>query len=193
MQREIFSRDASYFNLSPQVVVQPESVDQVIDLIKLLPKHNQHVTFRSGGTSLSGQSVGDGIICDLRTAWKGFEIRDRGQRIWFEPGLTCQQVNQILESYKYRLGPDPASHRAAMMGGILANNSSGMQAGTRFNSYQMITAIEFVLANGHHYVSDNINDRKRFEQDEKEICRGLMEIRNKIINNPEIKQRIVEK
>ena len=193
LQREIFSRDASYFNLSPQVVVQPESVDQVIDLIKLLPKHNQHVTFRSGGTSLSGQSVGDGIICDLRTAWKGFEIRDRGQRIWFEPGLTCQQVNQILESYKYRLGPDPASHRAAMMGGILANNSSGMQAGTRFNSYQMITAIEFVLANGHHYVSDNINDRKRFEQDEKEICRGLMEIRNKIINNSEIKQRIVEK
>ena len=83
LYREAYSRDGSYFNFSPQVIVRPESVDQVIQLIKLLPTYNQHVSFRTGGTSLSGQAVGDGIVCDLRTAWKNFEIREQGIKVWF--------------------------------------------------------------------------------------------------------------
>ena len=193
LYREVYSRDASYFNFSPQVVVRPESTDQVISLMKLLSKHETHVTFRSGGTSLSGQSVGDGIICDLRTAWKNFEIRDSGNKIWFEPGLTCAQINKLLSVYNRKLGPDPASHAAAMMGGVIGNNSSGMQAGTQYNSYHMLTSIEFVLANGNHYNTAIPEDRKRFEETERELCKGLMEIRETIMNNPKMHDRIVEK
>lgn len=75
-----------------------------------------NVTFRTGGTSLSGQSVNEGIICELRTAWKKSEVRDHGRKIWFEPGLTAHQINMILKKYQTRIGPDPASAIAAMMG-----------------------------------------------------------------------------
>ena len=133
-----------------------------------------NVTFRTGGTSLSGQSVNEGIICELRTAWKKSEVRDHGRKIWFEPGLTTHQINMILKKYQTRIGPDPASAIAAMMGGVLSNNSSGMQTGTRYNSYHTLSAIEFMLANGHRYNSSVAADRQRFEQEEEWLCQGLL-------------------
>ena len=160
LYREVYSRDASYFNIKPQVIVRPNSVEQVIKLIKHSVQSGDGITFRSGGTSLSGQAVGKGIICDLRTAWNSMQVREKGAKIWFEPGLTCQQVNKELLKYKHKLGPDPASHKAAMMGGVLANNSSGMQAGTKHNSYQLITSLDFVLANGNRYDSSKTADRE---------------------------------
>ena len=193
LYREVYARDASYFNIKPQVIVRPHSVEQVIQLIRLLPKHGQHLTFRSGGTSLSGQAVGDGVICDLRTAWKEMQVREKGSKVWFEPGLTCHQVNKVLAAHQRKLGPDPASHMAAMMGGILANNSSGMQASTLYNSYRMITSLEFVMANGNRYDSSKTEDHSRFEQTERELCHGLMEIRARIMNNDTIRNRILEK
>ncbi|MGL5690112.1 MAG: FAD-binding oxidoreductase, partial [Bacteroidales bacterium] len=162
LYRELYARDASYFSILPRCVVRPESIDQVIELISIVNKYNQHLTFRAGGTSLAGQTIGDGIICELRTAWKSYEVRNQGKQIWFEPGLTCRQLNQMLSSYHTKLGPDPASSRAAMMGGVLANNSSGMQAGIEFNSYRMLRSLTFVLANGNKYDSSVLADRKRF-------------------------------
>lgn len=193
LYREVYGRDASYFNIKPQVVVRPHSVEQVVQLIRLLPKHGQHLTFRCGGTSLSGQAVGDGVICDLRTAWKEMQVREKGAKVWFEPGLTCHQVNKVLAAHQRKLGPDPASHMAAMMGGILANNSSGMQAGTTCNSYRMITSLQFVMANGNRYDSSKVEDRARFEQTERELCHGLLEIRAQINGNDAIRNRIIEK
>lgn len=193
LYREVYGRDASYFNIKPQVVVRPHSVEQVVQLIRLLPKHGQHLTFRCGGTSLSGQAVGDGVICDLRTAWKEMQVREKGAKVWFEPGLTCHQVNKVLAAHQRKLGSDPASHMAAMMGGILANNSSGMQAGTTYNSYRMITSLQFVMANGNRYDSSKVEDRARFEQTERELCHGLLEIRAQINGNDAIRNRIIEK
>lgn len=193
LYREVYGRDASYFNVKPEVIVRPYSIEQVIQLIKLLPQHGRHLTFRAGGTSLSGQAVGEGVICDLRTAWKEMQVREEGAKVWFEPGLTCQQVNKVLAAYQRKLGPDPASHIAAMMGGVLANNSSGMQAGTKYNSYRMVTTLDFVMANGNRYDSSKKEDRSRFEQIERELCNELMEIRAEIMANDAIRNRIVEK
>ena len=67
------------------------------------------MTFRAGGSSLSGQTVGTGIICELRTDWKKYEVRDGGRKVWFEPGLTVNQINAILKPHMAHLGPDPAS------------------------------------------------------------------------------------
>lgn len=193
LYRELYARDASYFSILPQLIVRPESVDQIIQLISIVNKYDQHLTFRAGGTSLAGQTVGDGIICELRTAWKGYEVRNQGKQIWFEPGLTCRQLNQLLSSYQTKLGPDPASSRAAMMGGVLANNSSGMQAGTEFNSYRMLRSLTFVMANGNKYDSADLADRKRFEKDEDVLCTTLMRIRSEIMSDSAIKEKIVRK
>lgn len=193
LYREVYARDASYFDIKPLAIVRPHTTEQVQKLIDLCSRNNIGLTFRTGGTSLSGQTVNDGIICELRTTMNRYEIRDGGKKIWFEPGLTCQQVNEYLKPHHHAIGPDPASKSAAMMGGILANNSSGMSAGVRFNSYHTLSSIEFVLANGHRYNSGSPADRKRFEQDERDLCAGLMQIRQEILANEQMRNKIVRK
>lgn len=193
LYREIYGRDGSYFDITPEVIVRPENAEEVQQLLAIAARHRTGVTFRAGGTSLSGQSVNDGIICELRTGWKNCQIREDGRKIWFEPGLTALQVNTLLQKHGVKIGPDPASARAAMMGGILSNNSSGMQTGVRYNSYHTLGSIEFILANGHRYRSDSVNDRNKFEETERELCRGLTEIRREILNQEEVRERIIRK
>lgn len=191
--REIYARDASYFDIRPVCVARPSTAGEVRLVMDTARRYGLGVTFRTGGTSLSGQTVGSGIICELRTQWRDYEVRDGGRRIWFQPGLTARQVNEILKPHHHRIGPDPASSQAAMMGGILSNNSSGMTAGVRYNSYHTLHSIEFMLTNGHRYDTASAADRRRFAEEEKELCRGLLDIRNEILADPEMLHRIKEK
>lgn len=191
--REIYARDASYFRIVPEAVVRARTPQEVQQVMKLAQTRGFGVTFRTGGTSLSGQTVNDGIICELRGGWQRSEVRDDGSKIWFEPGLTATQVNAILKPYHTHIGPDPASSQAAMMGGILSNNSSGMEAGVKYNSYHTLVSIEFVLANGHRYNTAVEADRRRFVEQESDLCKGLQEIRYAIINSPSMRSRIEEK
>ena len=71
--REIYSRDASYYSIMPECVVRPENAEQVRAVIAAASRQKLGVTFRSGGTSLCGQSLGQGIICELRTDMKHAE------------------------------------------------------------------------------------------------------------------------
>ena len=68
-----------------------------------------------------------------------------------------------------------------------------MQTGTRYNSYHTLSAIEFELANGHRYNSSVAADRQRFEQEEEWLCQGLLRIREQILKNDEIRNRIIER
>ena len=97
LYREIYSRDGSYFDIKPEVIVRPDTPQQVQQLLAIASEAGVNVTFRTGGTSLSGQSVNEGIICELRTAWKKSEVRDHGRKIWFEPGSTASSDQYDIE------------------------------------------------------------------------------------------------
>lgn len=191
--REIYARDASYFNIMPECVVRPRSIEDVRQVLAIASDLEVGVTFRAGGTSLSGQTLGTGIICELRTDWRRCQVRQDGRKVWFEPGLTANQVNAILRPHHTHIGPDPASSSAARMGGILANNSSGMSAGVAHNSYHTLSSIEFMLANGHRYNTALTTDRRRFVNDERELCEGLMKIRAEIMASDEMREKIIRK
>ncbi|MCM1505292.1 MAG: FAD-binding oxidoreductase [Muribaculum sp.] len=191
--REIYARDASYFRIKPKAIVRPRTVDEIAKLLDLAKDTGIGVTFRAGGTSLSGQTVNNGIICEIRTDWTDYEIRDNGRKVWFEPGVTADQINSYLRPHHTHIGPDPASSTAAMMGGILSNNSSGMHAGVEHNSYHTLSSIRFMLANGHIYDSSILADRQKFEETERNLCAGLMDIRSEIMSNRAIREKIIRK
>jgi D-lactate dehydrogenase len=50
--------------------------------------------------------------------------------------------------YNKKIGPDPASINACMIGGIIANNSSGMCCGVTQNSYNTLVDMKLILADG---------------------------------------------
>lgn len=142
------SADASIYRLVPEVVVRPRDLAQMRALLQVAGRHRRSLTFRAAGTSLSGQAVGDSLLVELAHDWTAFRVLDDGRRVWSQPGVTGGLINRRLAPLGYRLGPDPASVDAAMLGGILANNASGMCCGTAENSYRTLESLSLLLADG---------------------------------------------
>ncbi len=121
--------------------------------------------FRAAGTSLSGQSITDGILVDLSQYWDKITVENEGSAVRVQPGVIGNIVNAHLKKYHTKIGPDPASINSAMMGGILSNNASGMCCGVSKNSYHTTKYIKFILPNGKTYSTEYKEDYSRFERE----------------------------
>jgi len=183
IDRIAYANDASYFRLVPQAVVQPSSIGEIQSLFKFTQQNKIPMTFRAAGTSLSGQAVTDGILVDISKHWDKYSIEADAKHIRFQPGLVGGFLNNALRSHRRRIGPDPASIDACMMGGILANNSSGMCCGVTENSYRTIHSMTFVLPNGFVLDTTNPNASQIFENEQSHITKGLLELKQRIVNS----------
>ncbi|TDF82637.1 FAD-binding and (Fe-S)-binding domain-containing protein [Pseudomonas sp. H9] len=143
-----FGTDASFYRLIPKLVVRVESEQEVVALLQLATTERVPVTFRAAGTSLSGQAISDSVLIVLGDHWNRRDIRSNGQQIRLQPGVIGAQANAALAPFKRKIGPDPASINAAKIGGIVANNSSGMCCGTAQNTYHTLAGLRLVLADG---------------------------------------------
>ena len=125
IDRMRMSHDGSHFQLVPQAVVIARDGADVQRTVAVAARHGIPVTFRSGGTSLSGQAGTDGILVDTRRNFRRVEVLDDGARVRCQPGATVRAVNTRLAPFARALGPDPASESACTIGGVVANNASG--------------------------------------------------------------------
>ena len=178
-----WSVDAGFYTLVPKAVVFPMDIEEIRELFRLARVFGTSVTFRTGGTSLSGQSISDGILADLSRHWKRAVVERDGLLVRFEPGLTGQAVNRMLASYRRKIGPDPASIAAAMMGGILSNNSSGMCCGVKNNSYHTVSSLRFVLPDGCMYDTADVSHYALFESASAVLAAGIRELRSRVLGN----------
>ena len=156
----------------------------VAEVMRACQRLGVPLTFRGGGTSLSGQALSDSVLVDTRMHFQGIEVLDDGRRVRVEPGATVRAVNARLARHRRRLGPDPASEIACTLGGVIANNSSGMQCGTELNAYRTIESMVIVLASGTVIDSAAPDAARRLAQLEPELHRGLVELRDRVRSNP---------
>jgi D-lactate dehydrogenase len=180
------AHDASHYLLTPQAVLVPRSAEQVAALMRTgLP-----LTFRSGGTSLSGQAVSEHLLVDTRRHFREIEVLDGGARVRVQPGAVLRQVNARLAAYGRKLGPDPASEGACTIGGVVANNSSGMTCGTHANTYETLESMVLVLPSGTVLDSGAPDADARLRALEPELASGLERLRDRIRGNTESVRRI---
>jgi D-lactate dehydrogenase len=185
-----FAADAGFYHLLPKAVVQPVSEAEIISLFKFSQKNNIPLVFRTGGTSLSGQSITDGILVDLSQHWRNIKVEDNGNLVRVQPGITGAMVNAYLKKYNQKIGPDPSSISAAMMGGILSNNASGMCCGVKLNSYHTTKFIRFILPDGNTFSTENGADYSRFEMECSHISNSLAAIKNEILQNESLYNKV---
>jgi len=143
-----YGTDASFYRLIPKLVIKVKDESEVALILKECSKLNIPVTFRAAGTSLSGQAISDSVLVIAGNHWTKYKIDENGLKIKMQPGLTGAKANSLLASYGRKIGPDPASINAAMIGGIAANNASGMCCGTSENSYKTVDSLRIILADG---------------------------------------------
>ena len=178
--RLAYAHDASHFVLTPQAVVVPRDATEVGRLFAIARRAGVPLTFRSGGTSLSGQAVTGGILADTRRHFRRVEVESDGARVRVGPGATIRQVNARLAAYGRKLGPDPASEGACTLGGVVANNSSGMACGTVANSYATLDSLTLVLPSGTVVDTGAPDADARLAALEPELHAGLGRIRDQL-------------
>lgn len=206
-----YASDAGFYEIVPIAVCFPKNEAEITEIIKQGVLCDVPLTFRAGGTSLSGQTVGEGVIVDLSRAWKNVEViyptptlpngegvvplsfgeglgersgeREGSVFVRVQPGVTGGVVNQYLKLKNRKIGPDPSSINSAMMGGILSNNASGMCCGVKYNSYHTVKSLRFILADGKSYDTTQASDYERFEREQYKIFTKLAELKNQITNN----------
>ncbi|MEE4134732.1 MAG: FAD-binding and (Fe-S)-binding domain-containing protein, partial [Desulforhopalus sp.] len=188
-----FGTDASFYRLIPKIVINVESEGEVQLILRQASRLRLPVTFRAAGTSLSGQAISDSILVRLGEGWCGYRVFDQARLISLEPGIIGSQANAILAEFDRKIGPDPASIDSAKIGGILANNASGMCCGVAQNSYQTLDSMRLVLVDGS--VVDTADDKSRteFSRRHRPLLQGLSELRERVLADPALTARIRHK
>lgn len=191
--RYAFAGDAGFYYLLPQAIVQPADENDIRKLFLFAKEFSAPLVFRTGGTSLSGQSVTDGILVDLSPNWKTIVPLKEGAAVRVQPAAIGSHVNRRLFEYSKKIGPDPASISAAMMGGILSNNSSGMCCGVSQNSYHTLQSIRFILPNGHQYDTGFDDDYIRFQARDQALWEGIGQLRQRVLSDEALLAKIKSK
>jgi len=189
-----YGTDASFYRLLPQLVVKVRNEQEVIQLLHQAAQHQTPVTFRAAGTSLSGQAISDSVLAVLDgDAWRDFHVSDNAEKIRLQPGIIGAQANKYLAGKQRKIGPDPASIGTCKIGGIAANNASGMCCGVAQNSYQTLDSMRLVLADGS--VLDTADDESRaaFAKSHAPLLDGLADMSRRVCFDRSLSSRIRNK
>lgn len=189
-----YGSDASFYRLVPKIVVIVESEFDVARLLGLCRDFAAPVTFRAAGTSLSGQAVSDSVLAILGDGWSGIEVlgRDAGA-IRLQPGVIGSDANRRLAPFGLKIGPDPASINACKVGGIAANNASGMCCGTAQNSYRTLASLKVMLADGAVLDTADAASRAAFKVSHARLLQRLAELGERTRADAALSERIRRK
>ena len=192
LRRFAYGTDASFYRFVPQVVVRAASEAEVREILALATSLNLPVTFRAAGTSLSGQASTDSILVQAGKDWEKTEVLECGAAIRTQTGVVGTRLNQILKPYGVKIGPDPASVGSAMIGGIVANNASGMN-GTRENAYQTLRSVRIILADGTVLDTGSHTSKESFLTTHRDFIAKIIELRDRIREDKELYEHIRKK
>ncbi|MFG3496279.1 FAD-binding and (Fe-S)-binding domain-containing protein [Streptomyces sp. NPDC047928] len=185
-----YASDASPYRFIPHVILLPEDIDDISAILSYAHGKGRDVVFRAAGTSLNGQAQGEDILVDVRRHWTGVEVLDGGARVRVRPGTTVARVNAALAPYGRVLGPDPASAVACTVGGVVANNASGMTAGTARNAYRTVSSLTFVLPTGTVVDTADPAADEELARAEPKLCEALLALKADIEADPALTARI---
>lgn len=212
--RLAWGTDAGFYRLIPQIVLFPETEEEVARILKCaganecvmadsLAKNDAvsssektgsiSVTFRAAGTSLSGQTVSDSVLVVAGCRWEKCVVHGAGETVTMQPGIVGERINQLLKPYGRKISPDPASLKSARIGGIVINNASGMSCGTHANADKTIVSARIVMADGTVLDTGNPDSCAAFAARKPEFLQQLGQLRERVRGNKALTERIKRK
>ena len=188
-----YGTDGSFYRLVPQIVVLARSEAEVAAVLAAAHAHRVPVTLRAAGTSLSGQAVSDSVLVVIGEGWTGIEVLDGGEHIRLQPGVIGQHANDALRRHGRKIGPDPASIATARIGGMAANNSSGMCCGTAQNGYHTLAALRVMLRDGTVLDTADIDSVAAFRRSHAGLLASLAALSDRIRSEPALEAKVRRK
>ena len=182
--------DASFYRQIPKVVIRSDSEEEISRVVKTCRLYKLPYTFRAAGTSLSGQSCTDSVLIVAGKHWEKYEIGEEKETIRLQPGIVGARVNEILRPYGRVFPPDPASIGAAMVGGIVINNASGMNCGVHANSDRMLISARIILTDGTILDTGSEESRRKFRETHPDFLKRIEDLRDRVRADEQLASRI---
>ena len=126
LTRQLYATDASIYQIEPAGVAFPKSAQEASAVIRTAADSDLPITPRGAGTSLVGNSIGEGLIVEFSRYNRQITDLDLEKRsVRVGAGVVLDQLNDFLKPHGFCFGPDVATSSRATLGGMIANNSSG--------------------------------------------------------------------
>lgn len=184
--RQLFSHDASLFELTPEVVVAPKDEKDLERLVKTAAAlkskiPNLSLTARSAGTCMSGGAIGESVVIDFRRYFtKIFEVTDNSAHV--QPGALYRDFEPQTLAHNNALLPCfPASRELASLGGMVSNFSGGEKSLEYGKIDKYVKKLRVILADGKTYeiapIARNVlADKTRQADFEGQIYKQMFEL-----------------
>jgi FAD/FMN-containing dehydrogenase/Fe-S oxidoreductase len=145
----LYSTDASLYQIEPLGVALPRSAADVPAIVRAAYEEGVPIVPRGGATSLSGQTVGRGLVLDFSRYLNRIGIVDRDRMtVRVEPGVVLDQLNRHLDPLGLMFAPDVSTSDRATLGGMIGNNSAGARSLRYGKTVDHVHALDVVLDDG---------------------------------------------
>src|SRR3989344_3918898 len=175
-----YGRDASIFEVKPEVVVKPKDAEDVRKLVKFVSEYkssipNLSLTARAGGSDMSGGPLNESIILDLTAHMnRVLEVREIPPADGYavvEPGAFYRDFEKETLKRGLLMPSYPASRELCAVGGMVANNSGGEKSLRYRKTYDLLEANYDTIQKAKPNVSKNsagyalwdVWDKKKFD------------------------------
>lgn len=148
-ERDLHARDQSHHPPRPsEVVIWPREADQVAAVLALANQARVPVTPWGVGTSLEGNPIPlhGGILMSFERMNRVLALHADDFQVTVQPGIGHKDLNAELARHGLFFAPDPGAN--ATIGGMLANNASGIRTVKYGASKDNVLRMQVALADG---------------------------------------------
>ncbi|MEC5165607.1 FAD/FMN-containing dehydrogenase/Fe-S oxidoreductase [Flavobacterium sp. PL11] len=194
LNKILYSTDASAYRIAPVAVAIPKSEKDISKIIQFASENKISITPRTAGTSLAGQTVGDGIIVDVSKHFTKIVAFDQvNKTVSVQPGVIRDELNLYLKPYGLFFGPNTSTSNRCMIGGMVGNNSSGTTSIRYGVTRDKIAEIKAILSDGSTVVFKELSsaefvDKTKGNTLESAIYKTIYQELSVVANQIEIKK-----
>ena len=160
--RTVMATDNSIYQLTPQAVAFPRTVDDLVRIVKLLGEAgfaDIKIAPRGGGTGTNGQSLTDGLVVDLSRHMNRILAIDPERRTArVEAGVVKDQLNAALKEYGLFFAPELSTSSRATIGGMVSTDACGQGSCLYGKTRDHVLDLTTVLSDGTVWRSAPLDD-----------------------------------
>lgn len=163
---EPYSRDASLFEIAPQLVVQPTDAADIQQLVKFVNERAEaglSLTARSAGTDMTGGPLTESIVVDMTPHFNQIIDIDNDSVI-LQPGVYYRDLDKETKKIDRQLPCYTASRELCTVGGMVANNSGGEKTLAYGKTEKYVKKLKMVSADGNEYTFEPLTPKALTEK-----------------------------
>lgn len=191
-----YSRDASLFEVLPQLVIWPKDKEDIKAIVKFVSENKKEhkdlsVTVRAAGSCMSGGSLNESIILDVSQHLNKFEVDEIDRSATVEPGVFYRDFEVETLKHNLILPCYTASKNLCALGGMIGNNAAGEKTLQYGKMENFVEELKVILKDGEEYTFKALSrvdmlkksHEHHFEGEVYEGMNRLIDKNRKIIND----------